>query len=103
MRRHARTLLTVAALGSLLGCDKGAPPDAPAAVPAAGDPPPRTGTAPAPRIWLDEDATSAVRVLGYAEAHVFRWQGNVPDGWVEFNGEGGARRQPLDWGPTLAR
>jgi hypothetical protein len=71
--------------------------------PTAGNTASQKATAPPAKIWLDEDATDAIRVLGYAEAYVFRWQGGVPDGWVEFNGEGGPQRKQLDWCRTMAR
>jgi hypothetical protein len=103
MRRHFGALLAVAVLSPLLGCGKGAPPDASTALPPVGDTPSRKETAPSSKLWHDEDATNAVKVLGYSEAYVFRWQGNVPEGWVEFNGEGGPQRRQLDWCRTMAR
>ena len=102
MRSHI-ALIAVAVVVPLLGCGRGTPSDAPALVPTVGDSPSRKESAPPPRIWQDEDATNAIRVLGYPEAHVFRWQGNVPAGWVEFNGKAGPQRTQLDWLPTLAR
>src|SRR5690349_20090578 len=48
-----------------------------------------------PKLWLDEDAAESIRVLGYDDVFVLRWQRGEVEGWVEFEEEGGSKRLPL--------
>jgi hypothetical protein len=58
---------------------------------------------PVRRIWLDEDVARLVKSLGYDEAYVIRWENSEIRGWVEFDGEDGAKRVTLDSIPSDRR
>jgi hypothetical protein len=103
MRRDAWALLAVAVMGLLLGCGKGPSPNTPTVSSKGGDATSRDRSTPSPKIWADDDAINAIKVLGYPEAYVYRWQGGVPDGWVEFDAKGGPQREQLAWCRTIAR
>jgi hypothetical protein len=49
-----------------------------------------------PKLWIDEEAAKTLRELGNNHVWLFRWQGGVTDGWVEFDEPGGPKRISLD-------
>jgi hypothetical protein len=49
------------------------------------------------KLWWDQDAVKAIKMLGYDQVLFFRWQGGAAEGWVEFDAADGPKRFPLDW------
>ncbi len=49
-----------------------------------------------PKVWLDKDAAESIRLLGYDNVFVIRWQHGEVEGWYEIDEEEGPKQYTLD-------